>query len=125
MRGRIAPASAGRGAEATRAEGVEEVKRQRVLLGSEVQQPEDINDGKDKPAGAHGVLGAGVREDTGVGTDDGEDYGDGSEGGYLEAVHADGVAREGIEDAEDEEELEEDGEPEDADRGSLHYMGAC
>ncbi len=86
-----------------------------VFFGGEVERPEDVYDREEEPACGHGVEGGLGGEDPLVDADDGEDDRDGAEYGNLEAVHGDSVAREGVEDTKDEEELEEDGEPEHAD----------
>jgi len=91
------------------------VELEGILLGGEVEGPEDVDDGEEEPAGGHGIEGGLGGEDALVDADDGEDDCDCAEYGDLESMHGDGVAREGVEDAEDEEELEENTEPEDAD----------
>ena len=105
-----AAATGGRG-EAARAEGVEDVKHKGILLRGEVEDPEDIDHSEDEPAGGHGVQRGDTSEYALLHAEDGEDNRYGAEGCDLEAVHGDGVSREGVEDAEDEEELDEDGEP--------------
>ena len=50
-------------------------------------------------------------EDAVVHAEDCKHDGDRAKSGNLETVHSDGVRREGVYDAEDEEELEKDGKP--------------
>lgn len=61
---------------------------ERVLFRGEVEDPEDVDDGEDEPAGAHSFQGARVGEDALVSANDGEDEGNGAEDGYLVPVHA-------------------------------------
>ena len=109
-RARTAAAPRG-GREAAGSEGVEDVEHEGVLLGGEVEHPDDVDHCEDEPASGHGVEGRRAAEDALVHAEDGEDDGYRTERRNLEAVHGDRVRGEGVEDPEDEEKLEEYREP--------------
>ena len=109
---RVACATAARRRrETTCSERVENVEHKRVVLRSKVEHPEDVDHSEDEPAGGHGVQRGTAREDALVDTDYGKDDGYRAESSYLEPVHGDRVTCQGMEDTEDEEELEENGKP--------------
>ena len=105
-----AAAARGRG-EAPGAEGVEDVEHERVVLGREVEHPEDVDHSEDEPACRHRIERRKARENALVDTKDGEDDCNRTECRDLESVHGYRVCRESMEDAEDEEQLDKDGEP--------------
>ncbi len=86
----------------------------RVLLSGEEEEPNDVGDGDQEPACCHGLFGGVARIDARVDADDREDEGNGGEGGELKTRGAERIGHDAEVFADDEEELEEDGEPEHA-----------
>ena len=111
------PASSSRRSEAARAHGVEDVKHERVLLRCEVQDPNDVDDGEDEVTSGHGIQRSVLCVYPDIPAHNGENNGNGSKYRYLEAMHGDGIARESVEDAEDQEQLEEYRKPLHSDLG--------
>lgn len=101
----------GRRGQATSAQLIENVENERVVLRSEVENPQDVDDSKDKPASRHGVQCAIGGIYSFLDALDGIDNGYSAEDRNLKAMHGDRVAREGVQYAKDEEELQEYAEP--------------
>ncbi len=99
--GTCASATAGRG-ESTGTHGVEDVEHERIFFRGEIEDPEDVDESEDEPSSRHGIQsGLGGSKNALVDANNGVDHGSNTEHSYLEAVHGDRVAGEGIEDAND------------------------
>ena len=99
-------------------EDVEEPARLCAGAGVEGEDPDAVDDGGDEPAGDGEFLGGGCGGgvEVCVDADGGEGGGDGEEGGEEGGVGAEGGGvGEGGGELEEDEELDEDGEPEGAD----------
>jgi hypothetical protein len=73
-----------------RTASVEEAVERRFLLGRQVQEPDEVDNGEQEPCDADGDEGA-ARVEQEFAAKDGKDERDGEDDGELEAVNGEGI----------------------------------